>query len=189
MKKVIIAASVLFLAACSSPTEQLLNVAPHASLNAQSAFVGKTLTIDSRDLRTAEYVGVIDSGSGDIEPIDAKQNVRIAFEETLSNQLEKQGFKVTVESDNTFRIDVLEAVVRSQVSMLDSELTTAVKVQVVAETPRGKFTKRFNGTSTKTSSLKLSNQDMEIVLNDLINAIFDKIATDDELNTYLADNF
>ncbi|MDD9157089.1 YajG family lipoprotein [Aliivibrio sp. S4TY2] len=189
MKKAIIAISALFLAACSAPSEPQLDIKPVASSNAHQIVENVKLTLDSSDLRTAQYVAVIDNGRQNVQPIHAKQNLRVTLEDALSTQLKNQGFIVTVDSDNTLRLDIIEALVSVQHSLLSNEMKTQVKLQITAETPRGKFVKTYNGVSEKAGSMSADNQDIEQVLNDLLNAVLDKIAVDEELQTYIKGNF
>ena len=189
MKKAIIALSALFLAACSAPSDPQLDIKPVASSNAHQIVENVKLTLDSSDLRTAQYVAVIDNGRQNVQPIHAKQNLRVTLEDALSTQLKNQGFIVTVDSDNTLRIDIIEALVSVQHSLMSNEMKTQVKLQITAETPRGKFVKTYNGVSEKSGSMSADNQDIEQVLNDLLNAVLDKIAVDEELQTYIKGNF
>lgn len=189
MKKAIIALSALFLAACSTPSDPQLDIKPEASSNAHHIVDGIKLTLDSSDLRTAQYVAVIDNGRQSVQPIHAKQNLRVALEDALSTQLQNQGFVITVDSDNTLRLDIIEALVNVQHSLMSNEIHTQVKLQITAETPKGKFVKTYNGVSEKTGSMSADNQDIEQVLNDLLNAVLDKIAVDEELQTYIKGNF
>ncbi|MCP3699747.1 MAG: hypothetical protein GY920_14525 [Aliivibrio sp.] len=189
MKKAIIALSALFLAACSAPSDPQLDIKPVASSNAHQIVENKKLTLDSSDLRTAQYVAVIDNGRQNVQPIHAKQNLRVTLEDALSTQLKNQGFIVTVDSDNTLRIDIIEALVSVQHSLMSNEMKTQVKLQITAETPRGKFVKTYNAVSEKVGSMSADNQDIEQVLNDLLNAVLDKIAVDEELQTYIKGNF
>ncbi|MDD9197323.1 YajG family lipoprotein [Aliivibrio sp. S3MY1] len=189
MKKAIIALSALFLAACSTPSEPQLDIQLVASSNAHQIVNGTKLTLDSSDLRTAQYVAVIDNGRQNVQPIHAKQNLRVTLEDALSAQLEEQGFIITVDSDNTLRLDIIEALVSVQHSLMSNEMKTQVKLQITAETPQGKFVKTYNGVSEKTGSMSADNQAIEGVLNDLLNAVLDKIAVDEELQTYIKGNF
>ncbi|GLR75520.1 YajG family lipoprotein [Aliivibrio sifiae] len=189
MKKAIIALSALFLAACSAPSDPQLDIQPVASSNAHQIVDGVKLTLDSSDLRTAQYVAVIDNGRQNVQPIHAKQNLRVTLEDALATQLKTQGFVITVDSDNTLRLDIIEALVSVQHSLMSNEIKTQVKLQITAETPKGKFVKTYNGVSEKTGSMSADNQDIEAVLNDLLNAVLDKIAVDEELQTYIKGNF
>ncbi|MGR6860976.1 YajG family lipoprotein [uncultured Aliivibrio sp.] len=189
MKKAIIALSALFLAACSAPSDPQLDIQPVASSSAHQIVDGVKLTLDSSDLRTAQYVAVIDNGRQNVQPIHAKQNLRVTLEDALATQLTTQGFIITVDSDNTLRLDIIEALVSAQHSLMSNEITTQVKLQITAETPQGKFVKTYNGVSKKTGSMSADNQDIEQVLNDLLNAVLDKIAVDEELQTYIKGNF
>jgi len=189
MKKVIIALSAIFLAACSAPSEPQLDINPSVSSNAHQIVDGVKLTLDSSDLRTAQYVAVLDNGRQNVQPLHAKQNLRVTLEDTLATQLKNQGFVVTVDSDNTLRLDIIEALVSVQHSLMSNEMKTQVKLQLTAENAKGKFVKTYNGVSEKSGSMSADNQDIEIVLNDLLNAVLDKIAVDEELQTYMKGNF
>lgn len=188
MKKALLAASVLVLAACSAPSEPQLNLAPQASTSSQMSVNGLALTLESRDLRTAQYVAVVDSGRQSVQPLHAKQNLRVTLEKAISTQLRSQGFNLTVDSESTLRLDILEAIVNVQHSIMSNEMNGKVQFQLVAETPKGKFVKRYTGKSKKTGSMSASATDMELVLNDLMTAVLADIAADEELLTYLKEN-
>ncbi|CED70787.1 YajG family lipoprotein [Aliivibrio wodanis] len=189
MKKAIIALSALFLAACTAPSDPQLDIKPVASSNAHQIVDGVKLTLDSSDLRTAQYVAVIDNGRQNVQPIHSQQNLRVTLEDVLSDQLKKQGFIITVDSDNTLRLDIIEVLVNVQHSLMSNEMNTQVKLQITAETAQGKFVKTYNGVSERSGSMSADNQDIELVLNDLLNAVLDKIAVDEELQTYIKGNF
>ena len=105
------------------------------------------------------------------------------------DQLKAQGFVITVDSDNTLRLDIIEALVSVQHSLMSNDMKTEVKLQITAETPQGKFVKTYTGVSEKTGAMSADNEAIEGVLNDLINAVLDKIAVDEELQTYIKGNF
>ena len=100
MKKLILAASIMALTACSAPQQEQINVMPEASLSSSNLVQGKTYTLTSKDVRAAQYVALVDSGRSNIQPIHAKQNMRISLEDALAKQLESQGFRASVNSEN-----------------------------------------------------------------------------------------
>ncbi|WP_276201997.1 YajG family lipoprotein [Salinivibrio socompensis] len=94
MKKLIIAAVVLVLAGCSTPREPQLTIAPSPASSNQQQVNNLPVVVKSKDLRTAQFVAVIDSGRSNVKPLHASQNLRVVLEDTLSRQLSSQGFRV-----------------------------------------------------------------------------------------------
>ncbi len=68
MKKLFVAATVLALTACSAPSEPQLTIAPTPVIAAQASAHGKALSLESRDLRTAQFIAVVDSGRQNVQP-------------------------------------------------------------------------------------------------------------------------
>lgn len=188
MKKLLIAASVLALTACSAPSEPQLTIAPTPVIAAQPTTSGKSVSLESRDLRTAQFVAVVDSGHQNVQPLHATQNLRVTLEEALSRQLSSQGYAVTEDSKGTLRLDILEAMVNVKHSVMSHELSSKLQLQLVVESPKGKFVKRYSGKSERTGAMSASVEDMELSLNNLITAVLKDIHADPELNTYMQEN-
>ncbi|SHE86099.1 YajG family lipoprotein [Vibrio gazogenes] len=189
MKKLVIAATVALLAACSGPQQQQINFAPQPALSQSDIVKGKTFTLMSKDVRTSQYVALVDSGRAHIEPVHARQNVRIAIENALSQQFSSQGFTTSVNSENSVTVEIQEALVSVKHSIMESKMNASVVLEITAETPTGKLVKTYHGTAEKTSTFSASNDDIEMVFNDVVNNVLKKIAQDDELKNYMREHF
>lgn len=189
MKKLILAASITLLAACSAPQPEQVNFSPKATLASHDLVNNATVNFTSKDIRTAQYVALVDSGRSHIEPVHAKQNIRITVENALAEQLQSQGFQITVNSDNAIVVEVQEVLVNVKHSVMQNEMDARVTLQITAETPQGKLVKTFNGTAKRTGSLSASIEEIETVLNDVTNLVMAEIANDQELNQYLKERF
>ncbi|TNY72938.1 hypothetical protein CGK62_15155, partial [Vibrio parahaemolyticus] len=55
MKKLLLAASVALLAACSAPQQPQLNLMPESTLSTNPIVQGKTYSLTSKDVRAAQY--------------------------------------------------------------------------------------------------------------------------------------
>lgn len=189
MKKLLITASIALLAACSAPQQQQINFMPKATLSNSDIVKNKSFTLTSKDVRTAQYVALIDSGRSNIDPIHSRQNVRIAIENALADQFASQGFNMSVNSENTVTLEVQEALVSVKHSMLENEMNGSVVLAITAETPTGKLVKTYNGTAKRTAMLSASKDEIEMVLNDLVDQVMKKIADDKELQNYMKERF
>ncbi|MGF1680496.1 YajG family lipoprotein [Photobacterium minamisatsumaniensis] len=188
MKKLLVAASVLALTACSAPSEPQLTIAPEPVIAAQPIANGQAISIDSRDLRTAQFIAVVDSGRQSVQPLHATQNLRVTLEEALSRQLSAQGYNVTEKSNGTLRLDILEAMVNVKHSVMSHDLSSKIQLQLVVESPKGKFVKRYSGKSERNGAMSASVKDMELAMNNLMTAVLKDIYADPELNAYMQEN-
>lgn len=189
MKKLVLAASMAILTACASPQQEQLNFMPQAVLSRGDLVQDATFTITSKDVRSAQYVALVDSGRSNIEPIHSKQNVRITLENALLEQFQSQGFRNTVNSENALKIEVQEALVSVKHSVMENEMDGKVVLEITAETPRGKLVKAYTGTAKRTGALSASNQEIETVLNDVVNLVLNEVANDRELQNYMQERF
>lgn len=189
MRKLVIAASIALLAACSTPQQEQLNLSPQATLSTNPLVQGKTYSLTSKDLRAAQYVALLDSGRSNILPLHAKQNMRILLESLLEQQFSSQGYKVDLNSNNLINLEVREALVNVRHSVMQNEMDAKVVLVVTAETPRGKLEKTYNGTAQRTGSLSASDEEIEMVLNDVLNLVMAEIANDQELQSYMKERF
>jgi len=189
MKKLVLAASIALLTACSAPQQPQLNFMPQPVLSRSDIVKNSTFTLVSKDVRSAQYVALVDSGRNNIEPVHAKQNVRIALENALSEQFASQGFQLTVNSENTMTLEVQEALVNVTHSIFENQMDAKVTLELTAETPQGKLVKSYNGTAKRTAALSASDEDIENVLNDVVNLVLKEISNDKELQTYMKDRF
>ena len=162
---------------------------PEASLSSSNLVQGKTYTLTSKDVRAAQYVALVDSGRANIQPIHAKQNMRISLENAIAQQFESQGFRASVNSENSVVLEIQEALVTVEHTIMENQMDGKVTLEVTAETPEGKLVKTFNGTATRTGALSASNDDIAMVLNDVINLVLKEIANDQELQTYMKERF
>lgn len=189
MKKLVLAASIALLTACSAPQQTQINVTPQATLSQNAIVKNSSFSLVSKDVRSAQYVALVDSGRNNIEPIHPRQNVRITLENALSEQLTSQGFRISVNSENSVTLEIQELLVSVKHSMIENEMDGSVTLEVTAETPRGKLVKSYTGTAKRTGMLSASNDEIETVLNDMINMVLKEIANDSELQTYMQERF
>ncbi|USD64706.1 YajG family lipoprotein [Vibrio sp. SCSIO 43136] len=191
MRKLIIAASILMLAACVSPQqkEEQIDINPQPALSNSQLVDGVNFTLKSKDLRTAQYVALVQSGRKSTQPIHARQNLRVAIETALYEQLVSQGFQMMVNSNNTLTIDIETALVNVSNTLMENAMDAEVVLQLTAETPKGKFVKTYTGTGTKTGAMAASNDEIAMVLNDVINLVLEEIANDQELIAYMKERF
>ncbi|MFD2179434.1 YajG family lipoprotein [Veronia pacifica] len=191
MKKLFSAIGLTFLlSACSAPQAPQLNITPQpAKVAASTQNSGKTVDLSSRDLRTAQYVAVVDNGRRSVDPIHAKANLRVALENALGQQLSAQGFTLSSASEGKLRMDLLEALVKVKHNVFNHEMDSQVQIQLVAESAKGKFVKRYRGQSKIEDAGSASPEDMETALNSLLEAVLNDIANDKQLTLYMDQNF
>lgn len=189
MRKLVLAASMALLTACAAPQQEQLNFMPKAVVSNGDLVNGSTFTMTSKDVRSAQYVALVDSGRSNIEPIHSKQNVRISIENALLEQFQSQGFRSTVNSENSLEVEIQEALVSVKHTVMENQMDGKVVLELTAETPQGKLVKTYTGTAKRTGALSASNEDIEIVLNDVINLVMQEVANDRELQTYMQERF
>lgn len=191
MRKLFIVASLALLAACSmpQPEEPQINFIPKPTLSTQRVVDGLSFALESKDIRSAQYVALVDSGRNNIQPIHAKQNVRISLESALFDQLTSQGFQVSVNSENTISLEIQELLINVQHSVMQNEMTGRAVIKVTAETPAGKLVKTYNGKAHRTGAFSASDAAIEEVLNDVTNLVLKEIAYDQELLSYMKERF
>ncbi|ENM5741440.1 YajG family lipoprotein [Vibrio metoecus] len=189
MKKLVLAASIALLTACSAPQQTQINVTPQATLSHNAIVKNSSFSLVSKDVRSAQYVALVDSGRNNIEPIHPRQNVRITLENALAEQFGSQGFRLSVNSENTITLEIQELLVSVKHSIMENQMDGSVTLEVTAETPKGKLVKSYNGTAKRTGMLSASNDEIEMVLNDVINIVLKEIANDTELQSYMQERF
>ncbi|BCK03866.1 hypothetical protein EFU53_003948 [Vibrio cholerae] len=189
MKKLVLAASIALLTACSAPQQSQINVNPQAALSQNTIVNNSSFSLASKDVRSAQYVALVDSGRNNIEPIHPRQNVRITLENALAEQFGSQGFRLSVNSENTITLEIQELLVSVKHSMMENQMDGSVVLEITAETPRGKLVKSYVGTAKRTGVLSASNDEIETVLNDVINKVLKEIANDAELQNYMQERF
>lgn len=188
MKPLVFAAALLTLTACTTPTDTQLHLLPTPALAAQPSVQGLHLNLESRDLRTAQFVAVIDNGDKNVHPLHARENLRQTLQTALSRQLESQGIQIDHDSQSTLRLDILEAIVNVKQSKLSHTLSSKLQLQLVLNTPNGKFIKRYAGKSSREGAMAASKESMELAMNGLMDAVLRDIQTDSELNNYMEEN-
>ncbi|WP_337238971.1 YajG family lipoprotein [Vibrio cholerae] len=189
MKKLVLAASIALLTACSAPQQSQINVNPQAALSQNAIVNNSSFSLVSKDVRSAQYVALVDSGRNNIEPIHPRQNVRITLENALAEQFGSQGFRISVNSENTITLEIQELLVSVKHSIMENQMDGSVVLEITAETPRGKLVKSYTGTAKRTGVLSASNDEIETVLNDVINTVLKEIANDAELQNYMQERF
>ncbi|MCD1211681.1 YajG family lipoprotein [Vibrio cholerae] len=189
MKKLVLAASIALLTACSAPQQSQINVNPQAALSQNAIVNNSSFSLVSKDVRSAQYVALVDSGRNNIEPIHPRKNVRITLENALAEQFGSQGFRLSVNSENTITLEIQELLVSVKHSIMENQMDGSVVLEITAETPRGKLVKSYTGTAKRTGVLSASNDEIETVLNDVINTVLKEIANDAELQNYMQERF
>lgn len=189
MKKLVLAASVALLAACSAPQQPQLNLMPESTLSTNPIVQGKTYSLTSKDVRTAQYVALVDDGRSNILPLHTKQNLRISMEQALEKQFSSQGFHSDLNSNNIVELQVQEALVNVKNATMDNEMDAKVVVEITAENPQGRLVKTYTGTAKRSGTFGASNSDIEQTLNDVVNLTLKEIANDPELRMYMQERF
>lgn len=62
-------------------------------------------------------------------------------------------------------------------------------LEITAETPQGKLVKTYTGTAERTGALSASNDEIQLVLNDVSNLVLREVANDRELQSYMQERF
>ncbi|HAS64213.1 MAG TPA: hypothetical protein DCS35_17600 [Vibrio sp.] len=189
MRKLVLAASMALLTACSAPQQEQLNFTPRAVLSNSNIVNNTTFSLTSKDVRSAQYVALVDSGRSNIEPIHSKQNVRIALENALLEQFQSQGFRSSVNSENSIVVEVQELLVSIKHSVMENEMDAKLVLEITAETPQGKLVKTYTGSAERNGALSASNSEIELVLNDVANLVLREVANDRELQGYMQERF
>lgn len=189
MRKLVLAASMVLLTACAAPQQEQINFMPKAVLSNSDLVKGSTFTLSSKDVRASQYVALVDSGRSNIEPIHSKQNVRIAIENAIAAQLESQGFRNSLDSDNSVAIEIQETLVSVKHSVMENEMNATVILELTAENAQGKLVKTYTGTAKRTGALSASNDEIAVVLNDVTNLVLTEISNDRELKNYMQERF
>ncbi len=189
MKKLVLAASVALLAACSAPQQPQLNLMPESTLSTNPIVQGKTYSLTSKDTRASQYVALVDNGRSNIVPLHAKQNLRITLEQALEQQFSSQGFRSDLNSNNVIELEVQQALVNVKHSVMENEMDAKVVVEVTAENPQGRLVKTYTGTAKRSGTLSASDSDIEQTLNDVISLTLKEIANDPELRNYMQERF
>ncbi|GLT17205.1 lipoprotein [Vibrio zhanjiangensis] len=189
MRKLLLAASMALLTACTSPQQEQLNFTPQPVISDNNLVQDASFTLTSKDVRSAQYVALIDSGRSNIEPIHSKQNVRISIENALLEQFQSQGFRSTVNSENSVRVEIQEALVSVKHSVMENEMDGKVVLEITAETPKGKLVKTYTGTAKRNGAFSASDDEIGTVLNDVTNLVLKEVANDRELKNYMQERF
>ncbi len=189
MKKLLLTTALIMgLAGCSSAPVPQLTIAPKTTLATVPSVRNKALILESRDLRTAQYVAVIGTGSSNVQPIHANANLREVLQAAIADQLISQGYNLLGQSQGTFRVDLIDALVNVDQSGLASVLHTNVAIQLEVSVPGKKFTKRYTGKSTTQSGSSAAPQDMELALNSLLESVLNDMANDRQLSSFMQEN-
>ncbi|QJY41143.1 hypothetical protein HND97_00330 [Vibrio cholerae] len=188
-KKLVLAASIALLTACSAPQQSQININPQAALSQNAIVNNSSFSLVSKDVRSAQYVALVDSGNNNIEPIHPRQNVRITLENALAEQFRSKGFRLSVNSENTITLEIQEHLVSVKHSIMENQMDGSVVLEITAETTRGKLVKSYSGTTKRTGVLSASNDENETVLNDVINSVLKEIANDAKLQNYMQERF
>ncbi|CAH0532950.1 hypothetical protein VST7929_00799 [Vibrio stylophorae] len=183
--KLLAAAALLTLTGCATPVETQLTLAPKAVPSSIVAPSGSEINITSRDLRSAQFVAIVDSGRDRVKPVQSQQNLRVLLEDVITDQLRAQGYTADISSPVSLRIDIMEAMTRVNDSAVNHGIDTKVQLQLVVEAPYGRLVKRYSGHATDEGVMSASIQDMENSMNQVIEAILADIAADDQLHDYL----
>ncbi|MGX9417080.1 YajG family lipoprotein [Vibrio sp. RC27] len=189
MKKLLVIMSIFLLTACASTEQAQIDLMPQATLSNSDIVRNKSFILTSKDVRLAQYVAIVDSGHSRVEPIHAKQNLRLTLENILAQQFESQGFSIVTSNNNAVTLSIDETLVTVNHSVMKNEINASVVLNVIAETPISKLVRTYTGTAKKTGALSASNDDIQLVLNDVLNLVLEKIANDQELQTYMAERF
>lgn len=189
MKKLLVLTSMVLLSACSAPKQQQIDFTPQIISTPRIVVNDVAFALTSKDVRSAQYVALVDSGRSQITPIHSRQNLRLTMEHALSEQFAAQGFRSTTNSDNNLTIEIQEALVAVKHSITSHEMNAVMTIELTVETPRGKLVKSYNGSAQRKAAFSTSNQDIEKVLNDVANLVLNEIANDSELQTYMKERF
>ncbi len=189
MKKLLLTtAFIMSLAGCSSTPMQQITIAPKATLASVPLVQNKAVILESRDLRTAQFVAIIDNGGSNVQPIHANANIREVLQAAIADQLISQGYNLLGQSEGTFRVDLIDAVVNVDQSSLSTLLNTSVAIQLDVSVPGKKFTKSYTGKSKSESGSTASVKDMELALNSLLETVLNDMANDKQLGRFMQEN-
>jgi uncharacterized lipoprotein len=188
MKKTIIILGCALLAACTSTPPQQVNFQPLAAETVMQTET-KSFVLTTKDIRTAQYVALIDYGEEQVQPIHPDENVREAIHDALFIQLTSSGYEIASNSENTIELEIQHILVKASKGSFKGEAKGRVEFKLTAETPNGKFVKTYSGVGSKSGAAASSVEEIEEILNNTTNIVLKEIAKDQELTMYIKDNF
>ncbi|WP_413110836.1 YajG family lipoprotein [Thaumasiovibrio sp. DFM-14] len=188
IKKLVLAVGILALTACSAPSDPQLVLQLDPQISIENNGQGTAISVQTQDLRSAQFLALVDTGREQKTPLHAKQSLRVTFEDALVQLLTEQDYLVSNSSTGTMRVDILDALLNVQHSVIKHEMVAKAHVQVVVESNKGKFVKRFTGNSSASGLGSASVDDMSAILSNLMSNVLSEISNDSELNTYIVEN-
>ena len=189
MKKLFTIFTIALLAGCSSTQPQQVSYQPKApEVESVAGAESVAFTLTSKDLRTAQYVGLYRVNDDRSMPIHPRQNVRIALDSELSSLFSDLGYTLTPNGENSVKIEILELLANVSPGSFTSTTSAKMAVQLTAESPQGKFVKTYRGEANLEGS-GVDEDKVASVLNRVSNVVLETIANDIELQTYLEKQF
>ncbi len=187
-RNLLITAMIIGITGCSTPKEAQLTISPKPTLSETAMTKKAQVVLGSRDLRTAQFVAVVDNGRKEVQPLHTDTNLRLTLENALAIQMNSLGFNRVQEGQVKLRLDLLDALVKVKHSLFSHSISTNVQIQLVAQNKKNSFVKRYTGQSTSDGPMSASTNDMEKELNSLLEAVLNDIAKDTQLITFMTEN-
>lgn len=187
IRKALLIASLLGLSGCTATQQpsRMLTLTATPILSTQPTVVDRSLRFSSQDLRSAQYIALINNDTGANTPLPLSQNLRTLLSNSLKAQWQSQGYQFNDHSVTKVNLDILNAVVVVQESAIKHKLAGNMQWEIVVTTPKGKLIKRYTASSESDGALKASDANIEAVLNRLIHRLLSDVESDAELNAYL----
>lgn len=188
MKKYIVIATALLMSACASNPVQ-----PPLALTLTPVIASQTanhlsVQMSSKDSRSQQYIGVVDSGAKNVEVFQPAENIAATFQNALTKQLASEGIKVTPSASSNIAINIEKALVNVKQGLVKYDMNSELQIALVVTTPKGTFSKQYSARSTKQEPLKVKREDIAQSLEKMMNSVLNEIANDGELRQYLTEN-
>ncbi|WP_060989830.1 YajG family lipoprotein [Photobacterium leiognathi] len=188
MKKYIVIATALLMSACASNPVQ-----PPLALTLTPVIASQTanhlsVQMSSKDSRSQQYIGVVDSGAKNVEVFQPADNIAATFQNALTKQLASEGIKVTPSASSNIAINIEKALVNVKQGLVKYDMNSELQIALVVTTPKGTFSKQYSARSTKQEPLKVKREDIAQSLEKMMNSVLNEIANDGELRQYLTEN-
>lgn len=189
MKKYIVIATALLVSACASnPVQPPLALTLTPVIASQAAANHLSVQMSSKDSRSQQYIGVVDSGAKNVEEFQPAENIAATFQNALTKQFASEGIKVTPSASSNIAINIEKALVNVKQGLVKYDMNSELQIALVVTTPKGTFSKQYSARSTKQEPLKVKREDIAQSLEKMMNSVLNEIANDGELRQYLTEN-
>lgn len=174
----------LFLGACASGIQHLV-INPDVLIPSNTLFAGKSINLNTGDLRTAQHMLQIIKEGKAAELVTSQSSLAQLVDNALSSAFKKSGAQLGPTGNNVLNIVISKALINVNQSMMKYNANNSIELSISVDNGLQTLTKSYRSSGKSEGPFKADIAVLERDFNQQLSKLITNIINDPELINFM----